>query len=232
MFSVRYIEFTKKIRGASHEPSNLKVVFRIMQKLILFLFLSLSYSGVAQTQVLLIGNSEKICPAFIDSIQYVQLDSLPEELSSYKAVFIFSNAQSVLTKTDQENMISHLEAGNGIYVGCENWPLQAEANQITNKLLGKEFWGNNTEENALVCHKEQSLFENKKMIRAGNSSVQFPLDYRLKTEAWIDDEPLILSSRTFGGGLILDGGYSRFYCNEQGQSDDVWKMILNYLLEK
>lgn len=203
-----------------------------MQKLILSIFLCFSLTSISQIQVLLIGNSEKICPTIVDSIQYVQLDSLPDTLTDFDVIFIFSNAKSILTKSDQETMITHLQAGNGIYIGCENWPLQAEANQLTNSLLGKEFWGNNTEENALICHKEQSLFEDKKMIKAGNSSVQFPLDYRLKTEVWIDDEPLILSSRSFGGGLILDGGYSRFYCSEKGESDDVWKIILNYLLER
>lgn len=203
-----------------------------MHKLILLIFLTFSIQGHPQTQVLLIGNSEKICPAPIDTIEYVQLDSLPESISAYKAIFIFSTAKSVLNKFDQENMISHLKAGNGIYIGCENWPLQSEANQITNTLLGKEFWGNSTEENALICHKDQSIFNNEKTIKAGNSCVQFPLDFRLKTEAWINDEPLILSSRSFGGGLILDGGYSRFYCSEKGQSDDVWKIIMNYLLEQ
>jgi hypothetical protein len=201
-----------------------------MQKFIIVIILFWSSISVAQTKVLIVGNFKNICPVKTDSVDYIQLDSLPEKLLDFKAILIFSNAQSILSKEDQEHLITFLETGNGIYIGCENWPLQAEANQLTNGLFGKEFWGNNNQEIAVVCQKEQSLFENKKSIIAGNSAVQFPLDFRLNTEVWIDDEPLILSSRSFGGALILDGGYSRFYCYEKGKSDDVWRIILNFLL--
>lgn len=197
----------------------------------LFFFFSLQCSW-SQTEILLIGNTKKICPAKNDSILYSQQDSLPGNIERYQAIFLFSNAQSVLNSADQERILGHLQSGKGLYIGCENWPLQSEANQLTRILFGKEFWGNSKQDKAIVQKEETTIFEDHNSFSAGNSSVQFPLDFRLKTEAWIDDEPLIQSTQTFGGNLILDGGYSRFYCDEQGKSDEVWKRIVSFLMER
>ena len=203
-----------------------------MHRFILFLLLLIVEFGTAQTRVLLVGNAKKICTDSNDSAHYIIQDSLPDQLEGFHAILLFSNARSILNSADQKKIMSYLESGKGLYIGCENWPLQSEANQLTTLLFGKEFWGNSSADTAQIDEQGASLFHNKKTISAGNSSVQFPLDYRLKTEAWIEDEPLIMSSKSFGGGLILDGGYSRFYCDEKGRSDDVWQLILNYLLEK
>ncbi len=215
-----------------HEPSKMTGVFSVMQKIIIVLLFFWNFNGRTQTKVLLLGNTEKICTVYVDTIQYDMSDSLPKKIDHYQAVFIFSSAQSVLNQEDVERLVEYLESGNGIYLGCENWPLQAEANQLSKVILGKEFWGNSDEELALVCSKESCLFENKTTIYAGNSSVQFPMDYRLKPEAWVADEPLIQSSLSFGGKLLLDGGYSRFYCDEGKKSDDIWMMILTFLLSR
>jgi hypothetical protein len=203
-----------------------------MQKIIIVLFFFWSINGRTQTQVLLLGNTDKLCTVHIDTIHYDVSDTLPIKIDHYQAVLIFSSAQSVLNQEDIERLFVYLESGNGIYLGCENWPLQSEANQLSKLILGKEFWGNSNEEMAHVSSTDSPLFENKTAIFAGNSSVQFPLDYRLKTEAWVADEPLIQSSSSFGGKLLLDGGYSRFYCDQKKRSDDIWMMILTFLLSR
>ena len=65
-------------------------------------------------------------------------------------------------------------------------------------------------------------------IPAGRSTVAFPMDYRLRVEAWVADQPLILSGELDAGKVIIDGGYSRFYCDQRSEVTDVlWNAILS-----
>lgn len=172
--------------------------------------------ALTQEKILFVGNTDNIC---IDSIlPFADTSSaLPKEIDHYEVIFIFSNARSVLTTHDQNQLLNFLSMGKGLYLGSENWPLQAESNQVTETLYEKKVWGNF--ETTVATADSKGLLKELKSFPAGNTTVAFPMDYRLNVDAWINDEPLILSGLVKGGRLIIDGGYSRFYCN--------WDHVLN-----
>lgn len=197
--------------------------------------LILCFSGFifvrGQNQVLVYGNSEKICFLDGNTFQNHSLENFPESLDSFSVILIFSGANSRLSTKHLDLISSFLQSGKGVYIGCENWPLQAESNQLTNYFFQKEFWGNDLTQMAECTKNDVSLFESQQIV-AGESTVHFPLDSRLKVEAWVNDEPLIMSTEFFGGNLILDGGYSRFYCGQKKEIDSVWNSMMNYLIGK
>jgi hypothetical protein len=182
-----------------------------MKNFILILAVAQSFFLQGQNKLLFTGNNALIC-GVSDSFEVIKSDTLPESITEYAAVFLFSSAHSILSETDIENLQNFLKSGKGIYIGSENWPLQAESNQLTDRFYSKQTWGNFTEKTAFVA--DSSLLTQNDTIPSGTTTVAFPLDYRLKVEAWIDDEPLISSGTILGGRIILDGGYSRFYCQE------------------
>jgi hypothetical protein len=187
----------------------------------------LSFSLVSQGQYLAIQKNKNVC---LDSLaMFIINDSLPDSLNNFSAIFLFSNASSLLSNEDVDRIVRYLNRGGGLYVGSDNWPLQSESNQITNRLYKKESFGNFEESIAQASLKGNNLnLKALKRIPAGNSTAAFPMDYRLKVEAWVADQPLILSGQVKKGHIIIDGGYSRFYCN-------VWKenstAILNEFLQ-
>ena len=197
---------------------------------VLFLLCLLHFFGEGQIKVLFTGNYIPIC-CVNDSIELYSFPQLPEEISQYDAIFIFSTAHSILKKEDVEKLNLFLNLGKGIYIGSENWPLQAESNQLTSFFYTKEVWGNFTQEKAIPT--KLGLIEIADSIPAGSSTVVFPLDYRLKVEAWVNDEPLILSGKLAGGSVILDGGYSRFYCvAEKKINQQLFSDFIRFLVEK
>ena len=197
---------------------------------VLFLFYIFHFYGLGQIKVLFTGNYSSLC-YINDSIDLYFLPQLPEDISTYDAIFIFSTAHSILNKGDIEKLNLFLHQGKGIYIGSENWPLQAESNQLTSFFYHKEVWGNFTDENAIPT--KFGLIKRADSIPAGISTVVFPLDYRLKVEAWINDEPLILSGKLVGGRVILDGGYSRFYClDSKNINHQLFSDFIKYLVLK
>lgn len=165
----------------------------------------------SQQKILFTGNISSIC--FVsDSIEVIKSVTFPESIQEYDAIFLFSSASSILREPDIEKLQDFLKSGKGIYIGSENWPLQAESNQLTNHFYSKQAWGNFSTEKAIVA--DSGILRENDSIPSGISTVVFPLDYRLKVEAWINDEPLISSGILFGGRIVLDGGYSRFYCRD------------------
>jgi hypothetical protein len=200
-----------------------------MRTFFIFCLFILSTSlGITQHNYLVIGNTHSLC---LDS-NFFTLKSSLDSLEKYDVLFIFSNATSSFSGSDLERIQTFLSTGKGVYIGCENWPLQAEAQQLTRRLFSKEFWGETNETIATTNVLSESIFNDKSTIPAGKSIVLFPLDVRLNVEAWVKDEPVILSSEFFGGRLILDGGYSRFYCSEMNtDTKEVWEILLKYLNE-
>ncbi|MEY3236163.1 MAG: hypothetical protein RI883_264 [Bacteroidota bacterium] len=193
----------------------------------LFCFL-LSSTVFGQNKILFIGNISQIC--YEESLSTIELSSdLPDSLASYSAIFLFSSAQSILNEKKVEQLLQFLNNGNGLYLGSENWPLQAESNVMTNLLFSKNAWGDFNEPTALLA--EKGIFEEMKSIPAGTTTVAFPLDYRLKVEAWVNDEPLILSGEYYKGKIIIDGGYSRFYCNidKEGTNNFMLNQFIDFL---
>lgn len=183
-----------------------------------------------QNKVLFMGNVSKLCY----ENQLTEVDTsrnLPDSLQDYKAIFIFSGAHSMLTDASLERLLLFVSQGNGIYLGSENWPLQAESNQVTDLLFSKQCWGNFSETTAEVA-KGSNLFQNKDTIPAGSTTVSFPLDYRLEVLAWVNDEPLMLAGEIFGGRIIVDGGYSRFYCSAfKKENEQILNLLVEYLIQ-
>lgn len=201
-----------------------KVLMRFYLLILILLFLK---ELSAQDRILFVGNHPKICDT-IEGKTIEKLSSLPKDLSSYSSIFIFSTANSNIKEETIDTLEAFLEEGKGLYLGSDNWPLVEESNQLTNYWYSKLNWGNFDEEKAEVSKTNE--FKWKDSIPAGETTVAFPLDYRLKVEAWINDEPLILSGELNGGKIIIDGGYSRFYCetiNEEGK--EVLLNMMNFL---
>ena len=154
-------------------------------------------------------------------------ESLPKKLSTFNAIFLFSNSTSQLTEVEIEQLIHFTEDGGGLYVGSENWPLQAESKQLTQKMYTKESYGDFNEKNALSAERGNLKLDEINFIPAGETTVAFPMDYRLTVEAWVEDQPLILSGFIGKGRIIIDGGYSRFYCENSTEESE---QLLNYFL--
>lgn len=198
-----------------------------MIKLIPLLFLLFTPLLYGQNKILFTGNVSGFC-FDQDSNQVVISPILPDSISTFDAIFMFSSANSILDEKDVEHLLQFLKSGKGLYLGSENWPLQSESNQLTKVLFAKETWGYFTTETADISPK--SMLNEKDSMAAGSTTVAFPLDYRLKVEAWVDDEPLISSGKLSGGRIIIDGGYSRFYCNSMNdENQTVLNQFMNYL---
>lgn len=193
----------------------------------LLIFMLIPFVSFSQDKILFVGNTQHIC---IDSLlpSAIVSQEFPEDLAPYGIIFIFSNARSVLSRDDETRLFEFLKEGNGLYLGAENWPLQAESNQLTEALFTKRAWGHF--ESAIATADSTGLLKHMMTFPAGNTTVAFPLDYRLKVDAWVNDEPLILSGEVHSGRLVIDGGYSRFYCSGyQDRNKEIMKCFVDYL---
>lgn len=195
-----------------------------------FIFVLLSFCSFAQEdsdRLLVIGNYSMVC---LEDTSVLKSGVLPDSLDQFDVICFFSNATSTLTDVEVARVESFVRAGGGLYLGAENWPLQAESNQLTKRIYLKESFG---EFNADVAQVDQELGNLElamETVPAGKSTVAFPMDYRLKVEAWVDDQPLILSGKLDEGKVIIDGGYSRYYCDQRTLvTDDLWKAIIAFL---
>ncbi len=158
-------------------------------------------------------------------------DSLPEDLSVYAAIYIFSTANNILDLNDLERLVDYVEKGGNLYVGADNWPLQSEFNLLSNFLFKKECYGNFTATDAQSAESGRLELHELERIPAGKSTTGIPLDPTLKVEAWIQDHPLIMSGLIGNGKIVLDGGYSRFYCSFLSKdSEAVWMHIQQFFL--
>src|SRR5690606_360278 len=108
-----------------------------------------------------------------------------------------------------------------------------ESNQLTQELYKKESYGEYDKVTANTSSQKGNLQLNTiSEIPAGETTVAFPLDYRLTVEAWIDDQPFILSGNYGKGRIIIDGGYSRFYCGYRDKiCDEIFDRFKNYLIK-
>lgn len=211
------------------EPTCLLVVLDSMKfSWIIFLLLPfLSVSQVGEKPVLVMGNLNSVCLQD-SSIQMAGM--LPDSLDSFHVICFFSNSTSSLTEDELNRVEAFVRSGGGLYLGAENWPLQAESNQLTKKLYLKESFGEYHSEVAEIEQQSGNLEIQRETIPAGRSTVAFPMDYRLRVEAWVADQPLILSGKVDQGRVIIDGGYSRFYCDQRSEvTDELWEAIMRFL---
>ncbi len=173
------------------------------------------------------GNVERLC---LPDSQLIILDTLPDSLDSFNTIFLFSNSTSFLSSDDVIKIDSFVVSGGGLYNGSDNWPLQAEANQITQKLYRKESFGNYEEAVAKSGEAGNLDLEELDTIPAGKTTSAFPMDYRLKVEAWVADQPLILSGHHGKGRIVIDTGYSRYYCDMRDENTDaIFERVYRFL---
>lgn len=199
-----------------------------MRKIVFFLFLSTSCFS-QDSEILVVGNYTSLCIS--DSV-FTKVDSLPESLDNVKIIMLFSSSTSNFTKSDIDKIETFVKAGGGLYSGSDNWPLQAQSNQITHQIYKKENFGNYQQESAELNSDGNLKLQDLDTIPAGKTTSAFPLDYRLKVEAWVQDQPLILSGNLGSGHIIIDGGYSRFYCAHRDESTDALLLkIIDFLQE-
>lgn len=181
----------------------------------------------------MIGNHTSICysdsSASFSGIE--KAVELPDSLNPYQIIFVFSNSTSTLSDSDVDRLVFFVEEGGGLYLGAENWPLQAESNQMTKRMYFKESFGAYQQDEAEIASQTGNLnLDTMKNIPAGQSTVAFPMDYRLKVEAWVGDQPLILSGKLEAGKVIIDGGYSRFYCEQRSaETDQLLQSFIKFL---
>ena len=187
----------------------------------------LAYSH-CQEQILLLGNTKQLC--FTDSTKrYVSAETLPVDVTKFRAIMVFSSAHSRLSSADIDQLIQFVNAGGGLYIGSENWPLQAEGSALTERLYTKSVW--TAPESTKKEISNTGIFREIENFPPGSTPVVFPLDYQLHVEVWYNDEPLILSGKLGKGKLLIDGGYSRFYCNALGEfENEVLSVVLNFLI--
>lgn len=198
-------------------------------KLVWVFLLLLSSASNGQLKTAVFGNINFFCSP--DS-SITQLPEIPENLSEFGSVFIFSNASSTISQTDANRLVSYVINGGGLYIGSENWPLQAEAQVLTQLIYKKEHFGQFRQALAEKSSTQNNLeLDNIETLPAGNSTVAFPLDYRLKVEAWVEDQPLLLSGVYGAGRIVIDGGYSRFYCDQRNKNTDQLFLEITRFLE-
>jgi len=195
--------------------------------LICFVLISLKGFGQKGASGLLIGNVDKLC---LPDSQLVITETLPDSLENYRTIFLFSNATSFLDTADINRIEKFVENGGGLYSGADNWPLQAEANQITQQIYKKESFGYYESRVAKSAEAGNLRLNDLDTIPAGNTTSAFPMDYRLRVEAWIEDQPLIQSGHYGNGRIVIDTGYSRFYCDLRDEnSDAVFERVYRFL---
>lgn len=200
---------------------------RLKCSIFYFLFCFLSVAQAQNNPVLVVGNYSSIC---MDDSSILKVTKLPQSLDSFEIICFFSNSTSSLDEAEVTRVENFVRSGGGLYLGAENWPLQAESNQLTQKLYLKESFGEYDSPVAEIERKSGNLDLNVDTIPAGRSTVAFPMDYRLRVEAWVSDQPLILSGKVDEGKVIIDGGYSRFYCDQRSDvTDSLWEAIITYL---
>ncbi len=190
--------------------------------------MSLTVTALGQPPVLVYGNEKNICLS--DTLNSTSLITM-NQLDSTSVLFIFSNAGNGYTTEQLDSLEAFVLNGGGLYIGAENTPLQTEANQITDRLFHKNAFGLYSSEIAETADKGNLALSELKEIPSGRTSVAFPLDHRLTVEAWIEDQPLLLSGYHGKGRIVIDGGYSRFYCDQiTTESKKVIIQIFNFLI--
>lgn len=199
----------------------------------IFLFILIQCSlACAQQNILFVGNT---APIFIEknaSLVIFTLDSIPDSLEKYDAIFIFSGAVSTLKPEQIPQLLTYVSDGNGLYCGADNSPLFEEFNVISEFIFGKKVWGNFTASKAILA--ENSFLNTAKndSIDAGETTVAIPLDARVRVEAWIEDEPIITSLQLGKGKIVFDGGYSRFFNGQKAENRTVFDAIVGFLLSE
>jgi hypothetical protein len=207
-----------------------------MKKWLTVLFAQFCVFGglLAQSKGLILGRNFPL-PEIDSSVQLQYATSFPNDsLKIYDFILIFSSSNSNLNNGNIAEIQAYVNQGGNLYLGADNWPFVEESNQLTQVFFGKRYWGNQQLNNELMRKKKpmKEVSDNKQDF-AAQSTVNFPMDYRLKVEVWSGDEPLILSGNFGKGKIILDGGYARFNLalNQSVESKRIFNELIEFLLK-
>lgn len=179
-------------------------------------------------ELLFIGNHERICEF---SSHVVRADKLPVSLDSVQVIFIFSGIETTLNDEDQKRLLLFLNTGGGVYLGAENWPFQAESNTLTELLYQERHYGYFDQRTAdSVSNHGNLAIEARETVEVGTTCAAFPMHPDLTVELWVYDQPLLLSGHFGEGRIVIDGGYSRFYCDRSNpKTRELMEAILQFL---
>lgn len=174
---------------------------------LIFLLSSAAYGQ----DVLVLGKKLEL-KSKLDTVHFEFRDSLEElTLKDFRAIFIFSTANSQISPEDEKTLIEFVNKGGNLYLGAENEPFDTESNQILKSMYNLQFYGNFSSDSLVIDSNSNFRACECKKYLTGYTTVSFPMDYRLQVEAWSNDNPIILSGNFGSGKIIIDGGYSRFY---------------------
>jgi hypothetical protein len=201
---------------------------------VLFIQFCVFEGFLAQSKGLILGRNFPL-PEIDSSVQLQYATSFPNDsLKIYDFILIFSSSNSNLNNGNIAEIQSYVNQGGNLYLGADNWPFVEESNQLTQVFFGKRYWGNQQLNNDLMIEKKRlkDVTDNNQDF-ALQSTVTFPMDYRLKVEVWTGDEPLILSGNFGKGKVILDGGYARFNLalNQSGESKQIFNELIQFLVK-
>jgi hypothetical protein len=188
----------------------------------------------AQSKGLVLGRNIQL-PKIDSSIQLQYESVFPlDSLKNYEFILIFSSSNSNLTNEAVSKIEAYVNQGGSLYLGADNWPFVEESNQLTQVFFGKRYWGNQQTNSKLM--REKKLLKDdsdNNQDFALQSTVTFPMDYRLKVEVWSGDEPVILSGNFGKGKIILDGGYARFNValNQSAESKRIFNELIDFLVK-
>jgi hypothetical protein len=197
----------------------------MIKSLLIILIFFFCKSQYAQKEILVIGNYNEIC---FDTNLNIEFGTHLDKLLDYDIVLIFSGVISAIKPDEIPKIIEFISKGGSLYLGCDNWPFQAESNLILEFLFSFHSWGNFDATSARVS--EASELTCMKEIPPGNSVAVFPLSPYFEVDVWVTDKPLIMSGSFERGILVVDGGYSRFYCsNWCRNSSQIFADLISYL---
>lgn len=204
-----------------------------MIRFILFFILFLSSFLRSQERIQVIGR-DSIFPK-IDGFTTVYHSTFETKtLENSACLVVISSVHSSLSTEDIEAIYEYVFKGGSVYIAAENEPFTAEANQLTQRIFFKHFQGefiDSLAEPVIQSSTNNGLLQKPSSYVAGKTVTTFPLDYRLKVELWVKDNPLILSAHIGEGKVILDGGYSRFLSPHFKIEDELLPLMLWLLLK-
>lgn len=183
--------------------------------------------GVLNAQsVLVLGENVSLTPTDT-AVRFEFAPQLPDSLADFKAILIFSSANSTINLNQEIQLENYLLEGGSLYLGADNWPFVEESNQLTTRFYENRFYGNF--DDSLTAEKNTVFdLDVGKAYYAGVTTVSFPMHFKLKVEAWANDNPIILSGYYGKGKILLDGGYSRFLRPKDSQ--ELLDELLDFLL--
>jgi hypothetical protein len=182
-----------------------------MKRLFFLAFFLQAFFAQSQDTILVLGR-DSIFPNLVEYPAIFKSTFSEKILKTTRIIVVISSVQSNLSEEDVELLYNFVFQGGSMYIAAENEPFTSEANQLTQRFFFKQFQGEITDTIAKVAipYSSNGLFRDAKDVDAGKTVTSFPLDYRLKVELWVADNPLIMSAQFGEGRVILDGGYSRF----------------------